>query len=54
MLKCEQNRIKDLVRKYFDVEVIYYNKDKSAEIKPFRDEIRTAFHDEGLPAEKTA
>ena len=53
MLQYEQNRIKDLIGKYFDVEVIHYNKQKSAKIKPLRDEIRTAFHDEGLPAEKT-
>ena len=47
------NGIKDLIGKYFDIEVIHYNKYKSAKIKPFNDEIRTAFHDEGLPAEET-
>ena len=47
------NSIKDLIGKYFDVKVIHYNKYKSAKIKPFNDEIRTAFHDEGLPAEET-
>ena len=46
------NGIKDLVGKYFDVEVIYYNKCKSTKIKPFIDESRTAFDDEGLPAEE--
>ena len=45
--------IKDLIGKYFDVEIIHYHKYKSAKIKPFNDEIRTAFHNEGLPAEET-
>ena len=45
------NRIKDLIGKYFDVELIHYNKYKSAKVKPFKDEIRTAFYDKGLPAE---
>ena len=30
------NGIKDLIGKYFDVEVIHYNKYKSAKIKPFK------------------
>lgn len=47
------NGIKDLIGKYFDVEVIHYSKYKSAKIKSVNDEIRTAFHDEGLPAEET-
>ena len=47
------NRIKYLIGKYFDVEVIRYNKYKSAKVKPFKDEIRTAFHDKGLPAGET-
>ena len=47
------NRIKDLIKRYFDVEVIHYNKYNSAKIKPFRDEIRTALHDEGLLAKVT-
>ena len=47
------NSIKDLIGKYFDVEVIHDYKYKSAKIKDFKDEIRTAFHDEGLPAEET-
>ena len=47
------NSIKDLIGKYFHVEVINYDKYKSAKLKPFKDEIRTAFHDEGLPAEET-
>ena len=46
------NSIKDLIGKYFDVEVVHYNKYKSAKIKPFNDEIKTAFHDERLPAEE--
>ena len=47
------NSIKDLIGKCFDVEVIHCNKYKSAKIKSFNDEIRTAFHDEGLTAEET-
>ena len=47
------NSVKDLIGKYFDVEVIHYNKYKSCKIKPFKDEIRTAFHEEGLLAEET-
>ena len=47
------NSIKDLIGKYFDVEVIHCNKYKSCKIRPFKNEIRTAFHGEGLPAEET-
>ena len=42
-----------LIGKYFDVEVINYNKYKSAKVKPFKDEIRTAALDKGLLAEET-
>ena len=47
------DRIKDLLLKHFDVEVIHYNKYNSAKVKPFKNEIRTAVHDEGLLAEET-
>ena len=47
------NSIKDLIGKYIDVEVIHCNKYNSAKINPFNYELRTAFHDEGLPVEET-
>ena len=52
MLKYEIE-FRDLIGKYFDVKVIHYNKYKPAKVKPFKDEIRTAAHDKGLPAEET-
>ena len=52
MLKYEIE-FRDLIGKYFDVKVIHYNKYKSAKVKPFKDEIRTAALDKGLLAEET-
>ena len=53
--KCSEvkNEKKELIVKDFDVEVIQWNKYIATILKSFNNEIKTDFHDEGLPPEQT-
>ena len=45
------NRTQKLIGKYLDVEVIHKNIYITTKVKSYKNEIKTVFHDEGLPQE---
>ena len=47
------NRVKILIGNDFDIEAVYDGKYVATKIDVCKDEIRTDFHDEGLPTGKT-
>ena len=47
------NRVIGLIRKYFDFEVVHNDKHITTKILSYKDEIKTDFHNERLPPEKT-
>lgn len=48
-----RNRLKDILGKYFEMEVILIAKHISTKIISFKNEIRTDIHDDGLLLRKT-
>ena len=47
------DKVKQLIRKHFDVEVIHKNKYITTKLTPHNNKIRTDFHDKGLTTEQT-